>query len=306
MEDDLLRLSAIKAWGTLVENVDSTEVGSMVAHMFAAFVQIWPQCTAQEKDLIKFVINDAVSRHEQIIMTDYSLPSLSGIPELERIATRLDEWRDKIVPRFVLEKLILRCSHETAVICRQGLIELRDFLSKQEAFVHSLILVENCDKLITRLMRCLLDVTAKYHDTDAGIIGLAVECLGIVGAVDPSRTDAAKPIEDIILQNNFQDAEESISFATALIELHLVRCFRAATDTKAQAYLAWAMQELLIFCGLTSRLLDTTNKGLFLLAHPLQNLRACLQGQEVGQFLPPCRARRSRNRTDALNDRWCR
>src|SRR5205814_1481685 len=56
--------------------------------------------------------------------------------------------------------------------------------------------------------------------------------------------------------------EESILFATALIELRLVGCFRAATDTKAQAYLAWAMQELLIFCGLTSQLLDTTNKGL--------------------------------------------
>jgi serine/threonine-protein kinase ATR len=80
--------------------------------------------------------------------------------------------------------------------------------------------------------------------------------------VDPSRTDAAKQVVDIILRHNFQDAEESIAFAIALVEQHLVGCFRAATDTKAQSYLAWAMQDLLIFCGLTSQVLETTNRGL--------------------------------------------
>src|SRR5271170_711510 len=233
----------------------------MVAHMFAVFIQIWPQCSRREKDMIKFIIQDAITRHEATIMTDYSIPSLAAIPELESMATRLDSWREQAHPRFILEKMIKRCSHETAVICHRGLLELRDLVIEEEAFVHTLILGENCDKLITQLMRCLLDVTAKYHDTDAQIISLAVECLGIVGAVDPSRTDAAKEVSDMILQHNFHDAEESVSFAIQFIELKLIRCFRAATDTKAQAYLAWAMQELLIFCGLTSQLLDTS-KGL--------------------------------------------
>lgn len=257
MEDELLRWSAIQAWGTLVENVDQ-EVGSMVAHMFAVFIQTWPQCSTREKDMINFIVQDAITRHEAIILTDYSIPSLASIPELESIATRLDSWREAAHPRFILEKMIRRCSHETAVICHRGLVELRDFLAQEEPYIHTLILGENCDKLITQLMRCLLDVTAKYHDTDAQIISLAVECLGIVGAVDPSRTDAAKEVSDIILKHNFHDAEESITFAIQFIESKLIRCFRAATDTKAQAYLAWAMQELLIFCGLTSQLLDTS------------------------------------------------
>lgn len=261
LEDDLLRWSAIQAWGTLVENVLPAEIGTMIAHMFSVFVQIWPKCSTREKDMIKLVIQDAISRHESDIMTDYSIPSLSSIAELEAIAATVDEWRDKASPRFILEILLRRCSHETAVICHRGLAELRDFLSEHEPFVHSLILGENCDKLVTQLIRCLLDITAKYHDTDPQITSLSVECLGIVGAVDPSRTDAAKEVTDVILQHNFQDAEESIAFAIALIEHRLVGCFRAATDTKAQAYLAWAMQELLIFCGFTSQLLDT-NKGL--------------------------------------------
>ena len=240
-----------------MENVDQ-EVGSMVAHMFAVFIQTWPQCSTREKDMINFIVQDAITRHEAIILTDYSIPSLASIPELESIATRLDSWREAAHPRFILEKMIRRCSHETAVICHRGLVELRDFLAQEEPYIHTLILGENCDKLITQLMRCLLDVTAKYHDTDAQIISLAVECLGIVGAVDPSRTDAAKEVSDIILKHNFHDAEESITFAIQFIESKLIRCFRAATDTKAQAYLAWAMQELLIFCGLTSQLLDTS------------------------------------------------
>src|SRR5271170_3035462 len=233
----------------------------MVAHMFAVFIQIWPQCSRREKDMIKFIIQDAITRHEATILTDYSIPSLASIPELESIATRLDSWREAAHPRFILEKMIRRCSHETAVICHRGLVELRDFLVQEEPYIHTLILGENCDKLITQLMRCLLDVTAKYHDTDNQIISLSVECLGIVGAVDPSRTDAAKEVSDIILKHNFHDAEESVSFAIQFIELKLIRCFRAATDTKAQAYLAWAMQELLVFCGLTSQVLDS-GKGL--------------------------------------------
>lgn len=233
----------------------------MVAHMFAVFVQIWPQCSTREKDMIKLVIRDAITKHEQLVMTDYLLPSLSNIAELKDVSESLDTWRKKAPPKFLLEALIRRCSHETAVICHRGLIELRDYLTEQESFVHSLILAENCDKLITQLLRCLLDVAAKYHDTDPQIMTLAVECLGIVGAVDPSRTDAAKPVEDMILQHNFGDAEESINFAMALIEQRLVGCFRAATDTKAQSYLAWAMQDLLKFCGLSAQLLDTS-KGL--------------------------------------------
>lgn len=208
--------------------------------------------------MINFIVQDAITRHEATILTDYSIPSLASIPELESIATRLDSWREAAHPRFILEKMIRRCSHETAVICHRGLVELRDFLVQEEPYIHTLILGENCDKLITQLMRCLLDVTAKYHDTDNQIISLSVECLGIVGAVDPSRTDAAKEVSDIILKHNFHDAEESVTFAIQFIESKLIRCFRAATDTKAQAYLAWAMQELLIFCGLTSQLLDTS------------------------------------------------
>ena len=234
----------------------------MLAHMLAVFIQIWPLCTAREKDMIKLIIQDAITLHEEVIMTDYSMPSLSNIPELEGIARQLDGWREKAAPRFILELLIRRCSHETAVICRQALLELRDFLVKHEAYLHGLIMVENCDKLVTQLLRCLLDLMAKYHDTDAEIIALAVECLGVVGAVDPSRTDAGKDVVDIILQHNFQDAEESVDFAMALIEQRLVGCFRAATDTKAQSYLAWAMQELLVFCGLTAKLLDTSRAGL--------------------------------------------
>jgi serine/threonine-protein kinase ATR len=259
--DDALRWSAIEAWGTLVESVHSGEVATMLAHMLAVFIQTWPLCSVREKDLVKMVIQDAITRHEEVIMTDYTMPTLAGIPELENIANRLDIWRDKAAPRFLLEILIRRCSHETAVICNRGLLELRDFLVKQESFIHGLIMGETCDKLVTQLLRCLLDLTAKYHDTDSEIIGLAVECLGIVGAVDPSRTHAAKEIVDMTLRHNFQDAEESVAFAMQLIEQRLIGCFRAATDTKAQGYLAWAMQELLVFCGLTYQVLDAS-KGL--------------------------------------------
>jgi len=259
--DDVLRLSAIQAWGTLVKNYQPAEVGAMLAHMIAVFMQIWSKCNAREKDMIKLVIQDVIGLFEEVINTDYSIPSLSDIPELEQIAKRLNGWREKAAPRFVLELLLRRCNNETAVICHRGLVELRQYLAKQEPFIHSLIMAENCDKLITQLLRCLLDIVAKYHDTDADIMALAVDCLGMVGAVDPSRTDAAKEVVEINVQGNFEDAEECVTFAMALIEHRLVGCFRSATDTKAQGYLAWAMQELLVFCGFTAQILDTS-KGL--------------------------------------------
>jgi serine/threonine-protein kinase ATR len=259
--DDVLRFSAIQAWSTLLENHQAADVGSMLAHMLAVFMEIWSKCTIREKDMIRLVIEDAIGRYEEVIMTDYSIPSLAGVPELEDIAKRLDGWREKASPRLLLELLLRRCNNETAVICYRGLLELQQLLTQQMPFFHSLITRETCDKLISQLLRSLLDVIAKYHDTDPSIVAVAVDCLGMVGAVDPSRTDAAKEAVDINIQHNFEDADECINFAMALVEHRLVGSFRSATDTKAQGYLAWAMQELLVFCGFTSQVIDVT-KGL--------------------------------------------
>jgi serine/threonine-protein kinase ATR len=259
LEDHVLRLSAIQAWGTLIEKIDigDKDVGTMVGHMFAAFVQICQRCSKREKDVISVVVGDAVTRHEKMLKADYTLPSLSSIPELQSIASALDEWREK-APQRLLQELIRRCSHEIAVICHRGLIELREYLEKNEIFVHSLILGEDREKSVTSLIRCLLDVTCKYHDSDPEVVMVSIECLGIVGAIDPSKADVTRDSVDFILQHNFHDAEESVTFAMTLIENKLVGCFRSATDTKAQAYLAWAMQELLIFCSLNSQILDTS------------------------------------------------
>jgi serine/threonine-protein kinase ATR len=71
------------------------------------------------------------------------------------------------------------------------------------------------------------------------------ECLGAISAIDPGRLS-------ITIKPEIQWADKEIDdfdMASGLIANFLVKAFRASTSTKAQDRAAYAIQELLKFCG---------------------------------------------------------
>jgi len=80
--------------------------------------------------------------------------------------------------------------------------------------------------------------------------------MGILGALDPDRFVAEPAASGMTIMSNFADQDESIDFAIHLIRDLLVDAFRATNDTKHQNHLAFAIQELLKFCGFTPKVLQ--------------------------------------------------
>jgi serine/threonine-protein kinase ATR len=73
--------------------------------------------------------------------------------------------------------------------------------------------------------------------------------LGLIGCLDPNRIETIREKREILVPSNFERADETIDFVLYFLEEVLVK-FLSATNTKAQGFLAYAMQEFLKFCEL--------------------------------------------------------
>lgn len=103
-----------------------------------------------------------------------------------------------------------------------------------------------------------MNTSYQFHDSKTDIPYLCSQCLGIIGAADPSKIEITAENRSVIVTHNFNDAKESISFVAYFLENYLVKAFRASTDPNAQVYLAYGIQEYLKFCGLYSLTFNET------------------------------------------------
>ncbi|GAO52708.1 hypothetical protein G7K_6779-t1 [Saitoella complicata NRRL Y-17804] len=257
LADEMLREPVLMAWTTLMGSVQPPYIGALLGYTLSTIMQFWPISKEDERQQMLAICDHIFEVHMDSVVDELPMiPDLSLIPELAQFEAKLSEQRAVLKPSVKLRNLIRRCNHENIYMCHQALLELRGFLVANNELLHSLTLRDQPDQLIEDLIRSLLDICSKYHNEHREIERLCAECLGIVGAVDPNRVNAARDVQDIIVVHNFEDADESISFVLGLIEEQLVPAFRASTDTKSQGFLAYAMQELLKFCGFTTQILN--------------------------------------------------
>ncbi|OLL26574.1 Protein kinase rad3 [Neolecta irregularis DAH-3] len=250
-----LTKGTLKVWLILAKNLQPTEVKDLASTMFSILLQFWPQLKSNsDKSLVSSIFKYSFDNHFQALAsTVESLPSLRTVPDLAGFDMHFQTSLSEANPRAQLQALISRCGHENISVCTQSLIELQAMLDVHENWLQCLILADKCDGLVIQLVRQLLDTCAKYRGLSVEITILCGECLGIVGAIDPSRLEISQSIADLVVLTNFQDAEESIGYTISLLDIHLVSAFRASLDTKAQGFLAYTMQELLKFCGFPAK-----------------------------------------------------
>ncbi|KAF3939572.1 hypothetical protein ABW19_dt0200999 [Dactylella cylindrospora] len=198
-------------------------------------------------------------KHEDALQDEVdSLPSLKAVPELVRYEAKLSAFR-KIDLKEQLRILAARCSHENPLVVEQALVELRCYLEDNEEFIRKITNDEIPDSIISETIRHLLDACVRYSHSQNHIARISSECLGIIGAVDSNRIESPRKSGDLMILHNFEKTEESVQFAHFLLEHHLVKAFLSATDTRAQGFLSFAMQELLKFCGFSAEVLVRQN-----------------------------------------------
>ncbi|GAA5921352.1 hypothetical protein JCM1841_002451 [Sporobolomyces salmonicolor] len=257
-----LRTVTLRAFQSFMQSLKFTDIGPFIGPTTAAFVRLWPDLTEGEKavaaatiDYIVLENGDNLSRYVQ------DVADLSHIPELSRASRCLQRTRSGWTFENWCGHLLDRITSENDVVMFQALKELKELMEKDAASLQALSSGDSFDTNVGRLVEVLLGAAVKDGPEDKPIRNIACECIGILGAVDPDRFELPPVEQPPIVLENFDDHEESVNFALRLIQDLLVGAYRSTNDTKHQEFLAYAIQELLRFCGFTPSLVLASNSA---------------------------------------------
>ncbi|EAS29766.2 UVSB PI-3 kinase [Coccidioides immitis RS] len=249
-----LREHAFSSWCTMVTLLDDIDVEALIDQSFAIIVKNWTKFRARSRQKAIELVEHILENCQELVANTFTtMPSLASIPEMANLSKKISDLKEGMDIRSQFETFCLRCQNENQVVVEQALEELVPQLRKHEEFIHRAAINEQPNQNIAgRLTRSLLDCCAKFNPTSENIMLLSAKCLGIIGCLDPSRIDLVKEKKDILVLSNFQRADETVDFALFFLQHVLVEAFLSASNTRSQGFLAYAMQSLLKYCGLTS------------------------------------------------------
>ena len=246
-----LRKQAFSAWIVLMCELPEEDSIPLVGQTLAIVLQYWEKLHQDTKEEVKHMLTLLFDQYpKQLAENAYTLPSLAPISLLARQEVKLRRWRERNTVRGRFWGFAERCKKENGAVVEQALAELSLYLQSEQAYIQTTATSEQPDVVVADLVRSLLDVCVHHKDSQNNISRLAAECLGIIGAVDPSKVEANRARKQSTALNNLETAEEAINFIQFLLEELLVKAFLATVDTREQGFLAHAIQELLKFCDL--------------------------------------------------------
>lgn len=216
-------------------------------------IRYWDTFAEETKKYAYELVEHILNTHSDLVRDIFStMPSLSSVPAMERLASEIEHMKQQMDVRSQFLAFVHRCQSENATVVQQALTELVSYLGKHEEFLHSSVLSEQPDPVVAQLTRSLLDCCVKFNTHSDSIALLSAQCLGHIGCLDPNRVDSVKEKKDILVLSNFHRMEETLDFVLFFLQFVLVEAFLSASNTRAQGFLAYAMQNLLRVCNLDS------------------------------------------------------
>ncbi|KAL2807609.1 hypothetical protein BJX63DRAFT_436875 [Aspergillus granulosus] len=244
---------AFTVWGVLVSSLHEEEVEPLLDQTLCIVIKHWATFTEETKKFAYELVEHILESHSELLREIVgTMPSLASIPVLAKFEDKIQEMKETMDVRSHFLAFSRRCLSENTTVVEQALMELVPYLSKHEEFVHRSVLSEQPDSAVAHLVRSLLDCAVKYNTTSESITLLAARCLGHIGCLDPNRVDSIKGKKEILVLSNFEKMEETFDFVLFFLQNVLVDAFLSASNTRAQGFLAYAMQNLLRFCSLNS------------------------------------------------------
>ncbi|KAJ5935678.1 hypothetical protein N7466_005225 [Penicillium verhagenii] len=237
---------AFSAWTTLISSLSAEDLEPLIDQTLAIVIRYWDRLANESRKHAYQLIDHILTNHPNLVRDTFNtMPSLASIPEMAAFETQINELRAEMDVRSRLLALIRRCQSENGTVVEQALAELLPFLSENEEFLHISAISEQPDPVIAQLTRALLDCCVKFNTNSDSITLLAAQCLGLVGCLDPNRVESIKEKKDILVLSNFDRMEEIVEFVLFFLQHVLVDAFLSASNTRAQGFLAYAMQGLL-------------------------------------------------------------
>ncbi|GLI80066.1 serine/threonine-protein kinase M1 [Penicillium ochrochloron] len=244
---------AFSAWKTLIRSLSEEDIEPLIDQTWAIVIRYWDKLTDESRRQAHQLIDHILTNQPNLVRDTFNtMPSLASIPELAAFETKISELRAEMDVRSRFLALIRRCQSENSTVVEQALKELMPFLSDNEEFLHVSVLSEQPDPVVAHLTRALLDCCVKFSTNSDSITLLSSQCLGLVGCLDPNRVETIKEKKDILVLSNFDRMEETVEFILFFLQHVLVEAFLSASNTRAQGFLAYAMQGLLKICNLNA------------------------------------------------------
>ncbi|EKM59861.1 uncharacterized protein PHACADRAFT_181804 [Phanerochaete carnosa HHB-10118-sp] len=254
--------TTLKTWDTFFRISKREDLSGYVRATSAAFVSAWPKFSLEAKELATKCLEYILSHADGGNAYKHDIVDLSSIPELHRIWQRVLESRAEMTPHARLMMLLDRITSDNAAVILLALQELKAFLLEDdERFIRGLTSGDMFDPVVGKILPALFSIAAKDHEGSDSMRLLALECVGICGAVDPDRFECDVQDGRMIVKTNFEDEEESVAFALHLIKDMLVGAFRSTYDINYQNILAYLIQELTKFCRFNRSLVNSGATG---------------------------------------------
>ncbi|KAK5137557.1 hypothetical protein LTR08_008537 [Meristemomyces frigidus] len=249
MEHPELCETAFAAWLELLTVLAPEDTTKMLDQTFALVLRHWAHFSPELLQATHGKIADLLSKHNKLVQEQImTLPSLSSIPLLAKFASEIDRLRAQESVESHCRAFEKRLQDESNTTVHQALKELVPFLVEHQEFLHDSAVSEQPVPVLSALLRALLDVTTKYSAAEPEIADLCGKAIGIVGCLDPNRVEATRKQRKVLVLSNFEKASEVVDWVLAMLEDVLVKAFKSVTNTRAQGFLAYVMQELLRFC----------------------------------------------------------
>ncbi|MCJ1394432.1 serine/threonine-protein kinase M1 [Xylographa bjoerkii] len=249
IEDRELCNEAFGVWIILVSTLGEEDVENLVNPTFAIIAQHWQSFNANIHERTHQMISLLLKTHSGMVREMINtIPSLDSIPLLSKFEAELSKLKAQSDPRHQFQAFSLRCQNENPTVVLRALTELEVYLTEFQSFLHLSAVSEQPDPVITQLVRSLLDTCVRLSGGSSPIALLCAKCLGLIGCLDPTRIEAARENQEILVLSNFGKANETIDFVIFFVQEVLVKAFLSATNTRAQSFLGYVIQELLKFC----------------------------------------------------------
>ncbi|GAA5857265.1 hypothetical protein JCM8547_009406 [Rhodosporidiobolus lusitaniae] len=257
-----LRLVTLNAFGSFLRSLKFSDIGGFIGPTTASFVRLWPDLTEPERVAAKATIDYLVVENAANL-SHYvkDVADLSGIEGLESANNRLQRARAAWSFELWCGHLLDRIAGENDIVTLQALRELKVVLEGDPKSIQALSAGDSFDPFVGRMVAALLGAAVKDGPENEHLRNAACECIGIFGALDPDRFELPPVDDPPIVLEGFENMPEAVSFALRLIEDLLVGAYRSTNDTRHQELLAYAIQELLRFCGFTSDLILSSTSG---------------------------------------------
>lgn len=248
-EQNGLQDAAMSAWIALISTLDGPDVVDLVDQLFALVVQHWSELSSEIQQAVYDSIGEMLKSHSNLIREKViTMPSLASIPLMSKFESEIQRLKEHEVPENHLRAFVQRLMDDNISIVKQALQELVPWLESNQSLVHEATVSEQPKAVIADISRALLDVCTKYATHSQDVVGLSARCMGIIGCLDPNRVDAPSSRRQALVLSNFEKASEVIDWVAIMLEDVIVPAFKSTTNTRAQGFLAYVMQELVRFC----------------------------------------------------------